>query len=79
MEAPSIAISPLGFALDLMGHKVLMRMHKRSTARSGGASTCLARAGGWTGGRGSTGVARSLRCGGREKAMEVEATATGGR
>jgi hypothetical protein len=37
-------------------------MRRRSLARSGGASTCLARVGGWMGGRGSKAVARSLRC-----------------
>jgi hypothetical protein len=36
-------------------------MCQRSTAQSGSASTCLAGAGGWTGGRGSKAVARSLR------------------
>jgi hypothetical protein len=57
----------------------LTRMRKRSTSRSGGASTSLGGAGGWTGGRGSKTVARLLRRDEREKAMEVEATATGGR
>jgi fructose-specific phosphotransferase system IIC component len=42
MEAPSATISPLGLELDLILHKVLTRMHKRSTAWSGGACTCLA-------------------------------------
>jgi hypothetical protein len=58
MEAPSVAISPLGLVLDLMWHKVLTRMHKRSTERSGGARTSLAGAGSWTGGRGSKAVGR---------------------
>jgi hypothetical protein len=42
MEAPSVAISPLGFELDLILHKVFTSMRKRSMARSGSASTCLA-------------------------------------
>jgi hypothetical protein len=61
MEAPSAAISPLGLMLDLMWHKVFTRMCKRMTTRSGNASTCLAEAGGWTDGRGSKAVARSLQ------------------
>jgi hypothetical protein len=46
MEAPSAAISPLGLMLDLMWHKVFTRIHRRRMARSGGASTSLAGAGG---------------------------------
>jgi hypothetical protein len=61
MEAPSAAISPLGLMLDLMWHKVFTRIRRRMMARSGGASTCLAGAGGWTDGGGSKAVARSLR------------------
>jgi hypothetical protein len=60
MEAPSAAISPLGLVLDLMWHKVFMRMRRRSTAWSGGSSTSLAGAGSWKGGRWSKAVARSL-------------------
>jgi hypothetical protein len=48
MEAASAAISPLGFAMDLMLHRVLTRMRKRSAARSGGASTLMAGLGGGT-------------------------------
>jgi hypothetical protein len=47
--------------LDLILQKVFTRMRKRSTARSGGASTSLAGVGSWTSGRGSKAVARSLR------------------
>jgi hypothetical protein len=36
-----------------------MRMLKRSTSQSGGASTCLAGAGGWMGGHGSKTVTRT--------------------
>jgi hypothetical protein len=61
MEAPSAAISPLGLVLDLMWHNIFTRMHRRRTTRSGGASTCLAGAGGWTDGCGSKAVARSVR------------------
>jgi hypothetical protein len=42
MEAPSVAISPLGFDLDLMWHGVLMRIRWRSTAWSDGARSGLA-------------------------------------
>jgi hypothetical protein len=61
MQAASTAISPLGFELDLMLHKILTRMRKRSTVWSGGASTCLAGAGAWMGARGRKTVARELR------------------
>jgi hypothetical protein len=37
-------------------------MRQRRTARSGGASTSLARVGTWMGGHGSKAIARSLRC-----------------
>jgi hypothetical protein len=47
--------------LDLMWHKVFTCMCRRMTTRSGDASTCLAEAGGWTDGRGSKAVARSLQ------------------
>jgi hypothetical protein len=81
MEAPSVAISPLGLVLDLMRHKVLTCMHKKSTTRSNGASTSLGGAGGWTDGRRSETVARSLQRGEREReiVVEEEATATRGR
>jgi hypothetical protein len=62
-----------------MWHKVLTRMRKRSAAWKDGASTSLAGAGGWTDGHRSKEVARSLRRIEREKAVEEEATATGGR
>jgi hypothetical protein len=60
MEVPSAAISPLGLVLDLIWHKVFTRMRRRSAARSGGARTCLAGASGWTNGRRSKAIARSL-------------------
>jgi hypothetical protein len=47
MQASSVAILLLGFAVDLMWQSVLMRMHWRSTAGSVGASTSLAGGGGW--------------------------------
>jgi hypothetical protein len=62
MEAPSVAISPLGLMLDLMWHKVFMCIRRRMMARSGSASTSLVGADGWMDGRGSTAVARWLRC-----------------
>jgi hypothetical protein len=49
MKVASTAMSPLGFVLDLMLHRVLTRMRKRSAAWSGGASTCWPELeGGWT-------------------------------
>jgi hypothetical protein len=42
-------------------------MHKKSTTRSNGASTSLGGAGGWTDGRRSETVARSLQRGERER------------
>jgi hypothetical protein len=51
MEAASTAISPLGFALDLMLHRILTRIHKTSAVRGGSASTWLVGAGGWMGAR----------------------------
>jgi hypothetical protein len=47
MEVASAAITPLVFVLDLMLHRVLTRMRKRSAARSGGASVWPAGAGDW--------------------------------
>jgi hypothetical protein len=61
MQAASADISALGFELDLMWHRVLTRMRRRSTTRSVGASVSLAEDGSWTGGRGSTAVASLLR------------------
>jgi hypothetical protein len=49
MEAASAAISPLGFAMDLMVQRVLTRMRKKSAMRGGSASAWPARAGGWMG------------------------------
>jgi hypothetical protein len=60
MQDASAAISLLGFAVDLMWQRVLMRMRWRSMAWSGGASTSLAGGGEWARGCGSTAVARSL-------------------
>jgi hypothetical protein len=77
MEAASTAIPPLGLVLDLILHKVLMRMCKRSTGRSGGAVTCLAGARGWM--RVGAGARLSQDRYGGEKVMEVEVTAMGGR
>jgi hypothetical protein len=47
MEAPSAAISSLGLMLDLTWHNIFTRICRRSTARSGGASTSLAGVSGW--------------------------------
>jgi hypothetical protein len=79
MEAPSTAISPLGLVLDLMWHKVFMRIRRKSTAQSGGASTSLARAGSWTDGRGSKVVARSLRRARERERESDESDSDGGR
>jgi hypothetical protein len=49
MEAAFAAISPLGFAMDLMVQRVLTRMRKKSVMWGGGASVWPAGAGGWMG------------------------------
>jgi hypothetical protein len=77
MEAASTAISPLGFGLDLMLHKVLTRMRKRSATWGGGASTWLAGLGGRMGAR--VGARRLQESYGGGKATAVEVRATGGR
>jgi hypothetical protein len=60
-----------------MWHKVFTHIHRRMMAQSGGASTCLAGAGGWIDGQGSTTIARSLQCGKREReAIAVEEKVT---
>jgi hypothetical protein len=77
MEVASAAISPLGFVLDLMLHRVLTRMRKRTAVRDGGVSAWLAGLRGRMRARSRARWSQD-RCG-REKAMEVEATATRGR
>jgi hypothetical protein len=77
MEVASAAISPLGFVLDLMLRRVLMRMCKRSAARGGVVSAWLARLGGWT--RARSGARRSQDCYGSAKAIAVKAKVTRGR
>jgi hypothetical protein len=77
MEAASAAISSLGFVLDLMLHRVLMRMRKKSVTRSGGASAWLAGAGGWMDACG--GARRSQDCYDGAKVTAVKAKATRGR
>jgi hypothetical protein len=65
--------------LDLMWHRVLMRMQRRRTTRSSGASTGLAGVGSWTSGRGSTAVARSLQCERKSESDGSESDCDGGR
>jgi hypothetical protein len=73
MEAASVAISPPGFGLDLMKHKVLMRMRGGAWCKSGSASARMARAGDWMEARAREVVAR-LR-----GVTTARATTTGGR
>jgi hypothetical protein len=77
MEAASAAISPLGFVLDLMLHRILTRMRKRSAARSAGASTWLAGARGWMNAHAE--ARRSQDCYGGTKAIAVKAKEMRGR
>jgi hypothetical protein len=65
--------------LDLMWHMVLMRMQRRRTTRSSGASTGLAGVGSWTSGHGSTAVARSLQCERKSGSDGSEIDCDGGR
>jgi hypothetical protein len=51
IQAASTAISLLGFELDLIWHRVLMRMPRKSAAWSGGATSGLAGVGSWMSGR----------------------------
>jgi hypothetical protein len=71
MEVASTAISLLGFVLDLMLHRVLTHMCKRSAVRSGGAGTWLAGAGGWMDVH--AGARWSQDCYGGMKAIAVKA------
>jgi hypothetical protein len=77
MQGASTAISLLGFAVDLMWQRVLMRMRLRSTAGSGGADTSLAGGGGWAQGRGKNGDRKVVVA--QRKARATEAKATGAR
>jgi hypothetical protein len=79
MEAPSIAISPLGLVVDLIWNRVFMCMHRRMMAQSGGASTCWTGAGRWMDGRGNTTVARSLRCARERESNGCGRQSNGGR
>jgi hypothetical protein len=73
MGAASAAISPLGLELDLMEHKVLMRMRSGARCKSGGASNQMAGVDDWMEARAREAVAR-LR-----GTTTVRATASGGR
>jgi hypothetical protein len=73
MGAASATISPLGLELDLMEHKVLMRMRGGARCKSDGASALMAGVGDWMEARAREAVAR-LR-----GATVTRATTTGGR
>jgi hypothetical protein len=62
MHAASASISLLGLELDLIWHRVLMHMHRRSAMQSGSASLVLAGVKSWTSRREGTMVAISLQC-----------------